>query len=312
MATWTAKGHPGATVFLIGPGGKRYRVATVPRSAYPMVSSPDGKTVLLTGGHGAIRLDLRSGHRSKIKLPEGQILGFTRDGRSLIDSVLTPHGQFALPRLERFGLNGAHQVSYPVRVTGSGRLDTFRMLALPAGRLAVGARHGVVVLRHDGTVARAVATNLRRCSVVSRWSKGTALAQCGRGVLWAVPLSGSHATRLTDGPSKENPFGYLVAWRYSKGRLGLAENGCGPATLVRFNSKGHGNRIAVPSPTGHPGTPGYVGHHGNVVDMLFTLTGCESTRDQLFAYNAVNHTSRTLLGGRVNGGRVIDAMALGG
>jgi hypothetical protein len=148
--------------------------------------------------------------------------------------------------------------------------------------------------------------------VISKWDRGAALARCGRGALWAVPFGGGPAARLTDGTSKENPFGYELAWRYSKGRLGLAENGCGPSSLVRFNRTGHGHRVTVPSPTGHPGTPSYVAHHGNVVDMIFNpIGGCQGTRDQLFAYNAVSHTSRTLLGGRVNGGRVLAAMALG-
>ena len=274
MATWTAKGRSGATVYLIGPRGGTYPMTTVSRSAYPLASSPDGKTVLLTGRHGVLRLDLRSRHRSTFNLPDGQILGFTRNGHSLIASIdRTRHGQFLLPRLERFGLDGHHEVDFPVRVSGSGRLDTFRMLALPKGRLAVGARHGAVVLRRDGSVASRIAKSLRRCSVVSGWGKGKALAECGNGVLWAVPLGGGHATRLTDGASKENPFGYSLAWRYGKGRLGLAENGCGPASLVRFNRNGHGNRIAVPSPTRQLGTPSYVGHHGNVVDMLFNPVG---------------------------------------
>jgi hypothetical protein len=315
MATWTAKGRSGATVYLVGPRGRSYPITGVSRSTYPLASSPDGKTVLLSGQHGVIRLDLRSRHRSTLDLPEGQILGFTtRGGHSLIASIdRTRHGAFLFSRLERFGLDGHHERSFPVRVGGSGRLDTFRMLALPEGRLAVGARHGAVVLRPDGTVAGRVAKKLHRCSVVTGWGKGTALAQCGHGVLWSVPLDGGHATRLSDGVSKENPFGYSLTWRYANGRLGLAENGCGPASLVRFNRDGHGNRIAVPSPTGHLGTPSYVSHHGNVVDMLFNpVGGCQGLRDQLFAYNAVTNTSRTLLGGRVNGGRVIAAMALGG
>jgi len=312
MATWTAKGRAGATVYLVGPRGRTYAITTVSRRAYPLASSADGTTVLLTGRHGAIRLDLRSGHRSTIKLPEGEILGFAHDGHSLIEAVYVPHGQYVVPRLERFGLNGHHEVSYPLRTQGAGRLDTNGILALAGGRLATGAQHGVVVLRHDGTVLRRAATNLDRCMVISKWDRGAALARCGRGALWAVPFGGGPAARLTDGTSKENPFGYELAWRYSKGRLGLAENGCGPSSLVRFNRTGHGHRVTVPSPTGHPGTPSYVAHHGNVVDMIFNpIGGCQGTRDQLFAYNAVSHTSRTLLGGRVNGGRVLAAMALG-
>jgi TolB protein len=148
-----------------------------------------------------------------------------------------------------------------------------------------------------------------RCAVASWWRKRVALAQCGSGRLWAVPISGAHATRLTDSTSKENPFGYSDAWRYSRGRLGLAPNGCGPASLVRFTDQGHGKRIDVPSPTGRVGRSSYIGHHGNLVDMLFVADrGCEAGKTVLYAYNAVKRTSTALLGPTVNGGSVISAI----
>lgn len=253
MALWAAKGDATATVYLIGPRGHRYPITAVSRSAYPVVSSPDGRTVLLEARRGLLRLDLRSGHRSRIKLPAGWVLGFTRDGRSLIESVDVPRGEFVVSRLERFGLDGDHEVNYPMRTSGAGRLGTLGVVALPGARLATGARHGVVVLRHNGTVAERLARDLDNCAVSSLWRPGVALARCGRGVLWAVPITGGRVTRLTDGRSKENPWGYTTTWRYSEGRLGLALNSCGPETLVSFNRNGHGERITVPSPTGDPG-----------------------------------------------------------
>lgn len=305
MALWTMKGDSTATVYLVGPRGKTYPITAVTRQAYPDASSPDGKTVLLSGRRGEIRLDLRTGHRTTIKLPPGIVVGFTHDGRSLLEAVSRRRGG-----LERFGLDGHHELNYPVRTRGAGYIDPYQILALPGGRLVTGASHGVVVLRHNGTVAKRLARNLRSCSVVSRWDKGVALARCGRGVLWAVPIAGGPVTRLTDGTSKENPFGYTNEWRYSGGRLGLAANGCGPDTLVRFNQNGHGHRITVPAPIGRAGTPVHISHHGNVVDMIWT-SGCEPIRPVLFAYNAVTNTSRVLLGGPVNGGKVTAAIPLG-
>jgi hypothetical protein len=193
-------------------------------------------------------------------------------------------------------------------VTGAGNLN-WSTLSLSAGRLAVGAEHGVVLFGRHGRVLHRLAPHLSRCEVSSVWRKNVALARCNRGALWAIPLSGGSVRRITDSFSKTNPWGYDRAWRYSAGRLGLAQNGCGPDTLVRFTATGHGRRISPPAPTGGPvGVAAYVGHHGDLVDMLY-VRGCAGAGATLFAYDAVARTSTALLGRGVNGGSVTSEAA---
>ena len=70
--------------------------------------------------------------------------------------------------------------------------------------------------------------------------------------------------------------------------------------------------VIIAAMAGHFGTPVFIGHHGDVVDMMFVpSSGCEPMRPMLIAYNAVADTTRVLLGGSVNGGRVTEAIALG-
>jgi TolB protein len=311
LATWSASGRARATLFLIDARGNRYAITRLAKRTAPLLWSPDGKRVLVSGPHHLMQVTLRTGAAHRVNVPEGQVVTYSRPkGLALIEAVDVPHGQFLVPRLERFGTDGQHQLTYPKSIKRAGVLDTNSVLETADGaQLVVGARHGLVLLRNNGTLVRRLHATSARCMVASWWRKDVALAQCGNGALWAVPISGAHDRRLTESTSKEDPFGYSDAWRYTRGRLGLAPNGCGPESLVRFTPQGHGNRIDVPSPTGHVGRSSYIGHHGNLVDMLFVADrGCQAGKTVLFAYNAVKRTSTALLGPTVNGGSVISAI----
>lgn len=301
VATWVANPaakHARATVFLISPSGDRYAITKVPQTAYAESWSPDGRTLLLSGYRREIKLNLRTGERTRVAVP-GAVLGFTRDSRSLITEVY--RGQ--TDRIERFDLLGHRLHVYPARVRGAGGLNSWRAVPLAGGRLAIGAKHGVVLFGRHGRVLGLPASHLNNCSVESTWGKGMVVARCNRGALWTIPISRGSVRRITDSQSKENPFGYDRAWRYSAGRLGLAENGCGPDTLVRFTAAGHGRRIYPPAPIKKQGVAAYVGHHGDIVDMMF-VQGCAGGEATLFAYDAVANTSTALLGPGVNAGSV--------
>jgi hypothetical protein len=307
VATWSAPSRPRATLFLLDPRGDRYAITQVAKGTMPMFWSPDGRRVLVAGPSGLGEVDLRTGSRHRVALPDGEVVGYSRPrGLALIESVDVPRGDYLISRLERFGLDGRHQLTYPAAVSGAGLLDTNAVVETADGsELVLGARHGLVLLRNDGTLVRRLRPLPGQCSVISWWRRGVALARCGAGALWAVPITGARATRLTDSRTRENPFGYSNEWRYRRGRLGLAPNGCGPDSMVRFTAQGHGRRITVPSPIGGVGQSTYVGHHGDVTNLVFVASrGCESGRSVLYAYNAVTHRSTALLGPTVNGGSV--------
>jgi hypothetical protein len=307
LATWSARSTPQATLFLLDPRGDRYAIMRLAKGSVPVFWSPDGRRALVSGPSGLSEVDLRTGSRRGVALPDGEVVSYSRPrGLALIEAVDVPVGDYLISRLERLGIDGRHQQTYPTTIEGAGRLDTTALVETADGaELVVGAQHGLVLLRNNGTLVRRLHPLPAQCAVISWWRSGVALARCGAGALWAVPITGASATRLTDSRTRENPFGYSNEWRYSRGRLGLAPNGCGPESLVRFTAQGHGGRITVPSPTGGLGRSTYIGHHGDVVNLIFVASrGCGSGRNVLFAYNAVTHRSTALLGPTVNGGSV--------
>ncbi|HEU5007669.1 MAG TPA: hypothetical protein VFT67_11890 [Jatrophihabitantaceae bacterium] len=315
LASWTRRHRATETLYLVSSTGRRYAVARMPKSSYPLLWSPDGRRALMGGDHGLSEVDLRTGRRTAVHLPGGytEPLTYSRPrGLALIAAVGTtePGTSYITMRLERFGLNGRHQLSYPLRVKGAGTLSTSGVVETADGtELVVGAHHGLVLLRNDGTLVRRLLPSTRQtCEVVTWWRHDIALASCG-GRMWAVPISGAKATALSLGPTRKDMFGYVNEWRYSRGRLGLAANGCGPATLVRFDKRGQGVPIDVPSPTGRQGKPIYVGHFRDLVTMEFTADSCESEYGTaLLAYNARTGHSKALLGPGANGGTVTDAL----
>lgn len=315
LASWTSRHRTTETLYLVSSTGRRYAVARMPNSAYPLLWSPDGRRALIGGDQGLREVNLRTGRSRAVPLPGGytEPLTYSRPrGLALLAAVGTtePGTSYITMRLERFGLDGVHQQSYPLRVKGAGTLSTSGVVETADGtELVVGARHGLVLLRTDGTlVRRLLASAKQACDVVSWWRRDIALSSC-EGRMWAVPISGAKATALSLGPTRTDMFGYVNEWRYSRGRLGLAANGCGPASLVRFDARGQGVGIDVLSPTGKQGRPIYVGHHRDLVTMMFASDSCESGYGTaLLAYNARTRHSTALLGPGANGGTVTDAL----
>lgn len=305
VAAWVprhAAEHVKETVFLISPSGVRYAITKVAKTFLDAYWSPDGRTMLLMGSRRAIKLDLHTGRHTRLPMPGGKLgpdrfdLGFTRGGRGLLEEAYRGSSS----RYYRFDLQGHLQQAYPPRVTRAGRLADQSALPLSRGRLLVGADHGVVLFGRHGRVVRRLAPHLTGCTMPSIWRKGVVLARCNRGALWTIPLSGRSVRRITD----HYRLGYRLAWRYSGGRLGLAVSGCGPDYLVRFTAAGRGRAIWPPTPDGaRMSIPAYVGHHGDIVDMV--IVGCGGGASTFFAYDAVAHTSTALLGPGVNGGSVI-------
>ncbi len=319
VAVWAPHFGAKGKLYLTDPVGHRRTIASTPKNTWVAAWSGDGARVLLATGEttstGYSLVSVRTGHARRVHLPDNAtVLGFTKPkGLALRVTVPEAHGRVVYERMLRFDLDGHRPAVYPITITGAGTLATYaRPVETPDGsRLVLGADRGAVVLGNNGTLQRRLLTTKRYCNASGFWRTGVALVSCN-GTLWAAPLSGAKATRVSAAPKGANPFGYDTAWRYSRGTLGLAQNGCGPDSLVRFDSHGNGRRLKITTPVRHAGRPVVIGHGGDRVLMTVSPhAGCGSGRNTLVSWNAVTGRSTALLGPGVNGGTVVSALAFG-
>ena len=307
VATWARTATSGQTVYLVAPGGTRYRITDVAR--YTRVidwTTAGGARALVDSSLGVREINLRTGARHTIPgLAVNSVYGYARPGaRAVLASVLDAKND---TRLVRVGLTGKRLATYPSSVSRSGALHvefTPPVAVRTSTAIVVGARHGLVELGERARVLKRLFLAGNNCTATSLLKPGVVVARCGTGALYAVPLSGARVTRLTAGPGQQNPFGYDSIWSYSRGRLGTSPNGCGPDSLVRFDAKGSGTRFVPPAPVGGTGIEVFYAHHGDVVEATFHHGGCMDSTTTLFSWNAATGRSTALLGPGVNGGSV--------
>ena len=285
------------TLELISPTAAMYPMATLPPNASATLWSPDAQRVLVTDQAGVRQLTLRTGALRTVPIPAGTTpVSYTRPtGTALL--AVGPDGV-----LRRYDVaTGALQQAYPRTVPGIGALNVQQPLYdADGGMLALGAQHGVAVLANDGRLVHAypAPAGTDSCYPV-RWN-GTSSVDVACGStdvinLWRLPLDGVAAIQLTRGPHGNNLFGYTDRWAYSGGYLGLAPNGCGPASLVRFAGDGTGSEVSVPRPKGVTGPLTYEGHAGDAVVLMGVTAGqCAPQGHVLLRYDAATGTTRVL------------------
>ena len=243
------------TLYLISPGGAKYRLARWPdfRSAPELVAwSPDGKRALFqvfSGKGGAEQLTLATGRMSR----------FVMQGNATPIGYTTPRG------LNIVGTRLSGNSTIVARYSLSGRLlqslGSGGALYTPSGtEFAAGTSHGIKLVSNRGSLIRQLpvpGTSANTCTPVRWWNNGTVLASCappGNAAqqLWLVPVSGARPKALTPprNPARSGDFGDLDAWRLSSGLYLQAAGACGVLHIYRQAPGGSIKLITVPHTNG--------------------------------------------------------------
>ncbi|MBV9514067.1 MAG: hypothetical protein JO280_08530 [Mycobacteriaceae bacterium] len=311
------------TLYLVDPAGNRYAITTFPppgEGPTPelMGWSGDGSHALFVnrgpGPSTVIEVDLHTGAQTTINaagdprytLPEGKAI--------LLSSSPSASGPATLKRVD---LAGNLQLTYPTDQLGSPFNGAY--LSTPDGtQLVLGTKAGLVMMGNDGKVGATVSIPGQTYCIPLRWWDGnagtTVLAKCdGAGNasrLWMVPINGGTPTGLTapnDG-QKGPDYGDGNAWHLPEGTFVQAYGACGVIYLAKLNADGTTTPVTVPDVDN--GTIVVVGVNGSHLDLHARLA-C-GAGESLLDYDPVANTTTVLLGGPVNAGGVIDAVAYPG
>ena len=200
-----------ATLYLVSPGGARYKLASWPdnRTAPQLLAwSPDGKRALFqvfSGRGGVEQLTLATGRATTFALPGGATpIGYTTPGGLNIVAGRTSGSQTILAR---YSLSG--RLTRPLGSSADGAV-----LYQPSGAgFVTGTGSGLKLVSNGGTLVRKLpvpGTSADTCNPVRWWNGSTILASCAppntaAPQLWLVPLGGGRPAALTPRRSPQQP-----------------------------------------------------------------------------------------------------------
>jgi TolB protein len=309
-------GTVATTLYLVDPQGGRYPVTTFPPStagAPELIDWSGDKTRALFAERGptnsATEVDLRTGRQTDIPLGASSASArYTMpDGKAL----LVTSGGYQEPKsMFRLDLIGNRQLTYSVGQDFGGVLSR-----QDGTELVVGTATGLALMGNDGTPGKALPVSGQTDCAPTRWWNTEAtvvLASCGShpSQLWLVPVDGGAPTALTapnDGQSGSN-LGDINAWKLPAGTFVQDLGACGVVYLAKLNPDGTTTEVDVPGV--QAGTIVVVGVNGDSF-RLQAKAACGGGI-ALVDYDPTTNTSTMLLGGPVNGGGVISAMAFKG
>jgi TolB protein len=246
-----------ATLYLISPGGARYKLASWPdnRTAPQLLAwSPDGKRALFqvfSGKGGVEQLTLATGHATRFALPgEATPIGYTTpDGLNIVASRLSG----STTTLARYDLSGRLTRSLGSSADGA-------VLYEPSGAAFVtGTGSGLKLVSNGGSLIRKLrvpGTSANTCNPVRWWNATTILASCAppstaAPQLWLVPRDGGRPAALT--PRRSNSsrdLGDLDAWSLSSGLYLQAAGPCGVLQIFKQARDGSIKLVTVPHTEG--------------------------------------------------------------
>jgi TolB protein len=240
--------------------------------------SGDGRHALLSEGLGvAIEMDLTTGARHQISLPQLSLIGFTSPtGANLVavQNVVAPDGTWTGQKLVRLDLNGRPQV----QLAEVGHVS-MRWLYSPEGATVyLHGPGGLRVASNAGGPIRDLATveAHANCAPVAWWDQHTILTSCTENSgsrLWLAPVGVGSATPLTQLPGTEPvvDLGYDNAVRVGDAVFAEHLEACGMVTVHRLAPSGVGTRIAIPQSLSSHGLIGAVG--GKIAVLSSTACG---------------------------------------
>jgi hypothetical protein len=246
-----------AALYLISPGGARYRLASWPdwKTAPELVAwSPDGKRALFenfSGRDHVEQLTLGTGRMTRFALPSDTTpIGYTTP-RGL--NIVTGRPSGSGTNLARYDLSGRL-----VRSLGSSADGA--VLYEPSGAAFVtGTSSGLKLVSNGGSLVRKLpvpGTSADTCNPARWWDASTILASCAppsaaAPQLWLVPVDGGRPSALTPrrGASSRD-LGDLDAWSLSSGLYLQAAGPCGVLHIFRQARDGSIKLVTVPHTTG--------------------------------------------------------------
>jgi hypothetical protein len=303
-------------LYLVSPGGQRYRLGSVPAGEALEDWSGNGSNALLLDQNenstraSVIVLDLRTGKAEGFTTYSGlpyPSVSFTRPAGTAIlfqGSASTSGGY--LP-LQRFSLTGSRQLCYPAQFPRAGSQDgTYRENA-NGTEIVFATQNGFEVVSNAGQPVRYLPDGNRGfCFLLNWWNSQSVAANCGGG-LWTYPLSGAQPSQLT---TSKDQGTFLGAWQLPSGTY--AEGAaCGSSWLEKLNPNGTVTHLTIPGAT----DAGYVQPLGAYGDQLPVLVGggCDAgtgVKPYSFIdwYNPGADSATTVIGGRAGGGYVTAAV----
>ncbi len=249
------------TLYLISPGGVKYRLASWPdyRTAPQLLDwSADGERALFQdfSGPGSVgNLTLATGRMATFRLPKDVTpIGYTTPrGLNIVGQRLS--GQRAV--LARYDLSG--------RLTRKLGTSSGGALYEPSGHAFVTSTSSrLELVSNDGNLIRKLApvpgTEADSCGPVRWWDSRTVLASCspkGSSLtqLWLVPAGGGRPTALTPRRSDKTArttgdLGDLDAWSLSSGLYLQSAGPCGVLQIFRQARNGSISLVKVPHTQG--------------------------------------------------------------
>ena len=312
LAKTQAPGAP-ASLYLVSPGGQRYRLGPAPANGTLQDWSGNGMNALFfvqplgnstTGS--IIVLNLHTGRASRFTVSSGTSypgLSFSRPaGTAILFQGNRPDGAF-LP-LQRFSLTGTRELCYPTQFAKAGAVDGGYRENAAGTELVFSTQNGLEVVSNAGQPIRALAIHgADSCDLLNWWNSQSVLVDCA-GQLLAYPLSGGRPDPLT---TSRDPGTFLGAWHLPSGTYAEAA-ACGSTWLEKLSPNGTATTLTIPG-AADAGTVQPLGAVGSQLPLLIG-GGCDGHFAFSFVdwYNPAANVAKTVIGGRAGGGYVINAI----
>ena len=312
LAKSQALGAPG-TLYLVSPGGRRYRLGPAPANGILEDWSGNGTNALFfadkqdstTGS--IIVVNLRTGRASRFTVYSATPfpgLSFTRPyGKAILFQAGATSNGTSLP-LRRLSLTGVRELCYPTQFARTGGFIGGYRENANGTELVLGTQNGLEVVSNAGQPIRALAVQGQGfCDLLNWWNSQSVLVDCA-GQLLAYPLSGGRPDQLT---SSRDAGTFLGAWRLPSGTYAEAA-ACGSTWLEKLNPNGTATTLTIPG-AADAGTVQPLGAVGSQLPLLIG-GGCDGHFAFSFVdwYNPAANVARTVIGGPAGGGYVTDAI----
>ncbi len=301
------------TLYLVSPGGQRYRLGRTPANATLEDWSGNGTNALFFAqGDNSTRakvtvLNLHSGRASSFTVYSGApfpSISFSRPSGEAILFLGPASEEGGFLPLQRFSLTGAREQCYPSKFPQAGAVDGGYQETADGTEIVVSTDNGMEVVSNSGQPIRALAIHVpSSCQELNWWNSQSILANCS-GQLLAYPLSGGRPEQLT---TSRDAGTFLGAWHLPNGTYAEAA-ACGETWLEKLNRNGTATTLSIPG-AAHAGTVQPLGTDGNQMPLLLG-GGCDGHFPYSFVdwYNPGANTAKTVIGGPAGGGFVTQAL----